>query len=92
MRVGVCAVVRLATGVRGRVGEWVTLGLGDGKRVVVRAQVGMCVLLMSIMKGRGHMAVCICIWAIERITMCVSMRTCMWVILRLQDCVYVYAV
>lgn len=52
----------------------------------------MCVLLRSVMKGLGHMAVCVCIWAIERIAMCISMRTCMWVTLRLQDCICVCAV
>lgn len=56
----------------------------------MRAQAGMCVWLMSIMKGRGNMAVCI--WAIERITMCSSMRTGMRVILRLQDRVCVSVV
>lgn len=60
--------------------------------VVVRAQGGMCVVMMGLMKSWGHMAVCICIGAIKRVTMCGSMRTCMWVTLRLQNCICVCAV
>lgn len=60
--------------------------------VVVRAQASMCVLMMSLVKSWGQMAVCICIGAVKRVAMCGSMRTCMWVTLCLQNCICMCAV
>lgn len=89
MRVGVCAVMRLAAGVRARVGQRVSLELCGGMHVVVRAQGSVCVVMMSVMESRGHMAVC---GAVKGVTVCGSVRTCMWVTLCLQNGVCVCAV
>lgn len=72
--VGVRVVVRLAAGVRAGVGEGVTLELRGGERAVVGAQVGVCVVVMGVVEGRGHMAVCVRSWAVENSTVRVSVR------------------
>lgn len=60
--------------------------------VVVGAQASVCVVMMGLVKSRGHMAVCVCIGAIQRVAVRGSVRAGMWVTLRLQDCVGVRAV
>lgn len=92
MRVGVRVVMRLAAGVRARVGEWVALELRGGMHVVVRAQGRVCVVMMSLVKSRGHMAVCVCAGAVKRVAVCASVRTGVWVTLCLQNGTRVRAV
>lgn len=94
VRVGVRVEMRLAAagGVRAGVGERVALELRGGVHVVVGAQASVCVVMVSLVKSRGHMAVCVCIGAVQGVAVCGSVRTGMWVTLRLQDCVGVCAV
>lgn len=88
MGAGVCVVMRLAAGV----GERVTLELRGGMQVVVSAQGSVCVVMMSLVESRGHMAVRIGTGAVKGVALRGSVRTCVGVTLCLQSCTCVCAV